>query len=229
MTEPAASPQDVVANATAPSANALSSAAGSALAALAHWRSTLLPSQDPVRWHFLEVLAERLNSAPETLQVRLAQGLQQALDTLTTHGTTPLPPAAPQPYPSFGLRALARLNQQLHHQTGTVPPPRNTPTGTCTPAPAQPRMRSLQGFQATWARVHADQQLHQALDRAPDQAGPLNSHKLVLRSLALLRDLSPDYTRRLMAQWDDLLWLEQAHSAQPGKSVRASRSTVSKK
>lgn len=229
MTATPASPPEVVATAPSAAANQLTSAAGSALAALAHWRGTPLPAQDPVRWHYLEVLAQRLSSAPAALQGRLAQGLQQALDTLNLQSTAPNAPFAPQSYPNAGLQALTQLNQHLHQLAGTTPPPRRTSTGTPAPASTRPRMRSLQGFQATWARVHADQQLHQALDRAPDQAGPLNSHKLMLRSLALLRDLSPDYTRRLMAQWDDLLWLEQAHSALPGKSAKPPRRTGSKK
>jgi hypothetical protein len=46
--------------------------------------------------------------------------------------------------------------------------------------------------------------------QAPQNAGPINSHMLVLRSLGLMRDISPDYLNRFMAHVDTLLCLEEA-------------------
>jgi hypothetical protein len=76
----------------------------------------------------------------------------------------------------------------------------------------------------------------QATHRAPENAGPLNSHMLVLRTLGLMRELSPHYLRRFLSHTETLLWLEQAQgqlkSAQsPAKSGRqkTSRSTTSHK
>jgi hypothetical protein len=50
----------------------------------------------------------------------------------------------------------------------------------------------------------------QATHRAPENAGPLNSHMLVLRTLGLMRELSPHYLRRFLSHTETLLWLEQA-------------------
>ncbi|HSW05521.1 DUF2894 domain-containing protein, partial [Aquabacterium sp.] len=50
------------------------------------------------------------------------------------------------------------------------------------------------------------------------------SHALVLRSLTLMRELSPDYLSRFMSHIDALLWLEQANGgrlAVPQDIVRA--------
>ena len=82
-------------------------------------------------------------------------------------------------------------------------------------------LSSVARFRETWSRVSADKQVEQALVRAPENAGPLNSHMLVLRSLTLMRSLSPDYVRRFMSHVDTLQWLDQA-SNQPKAPVTKS-------
>jgi len=81
------------------------------------------------------------------------------------------------------------------------------PSGTVSPAR---ELKSLRYFRSTWSRLSAEQQLAQALAQAPENAGPLNSHLLVLRALQLMQDVSPDYLQRFMSYVDTLLWLEQA-------------------
>lgn len=73
-----------------------------------------------------------------------------------------------------------------------------------------PELRSASRFRETWSRISAEDEVTQAVDRAPDNAGPLNSHMLVLRTLGLMRELSPDYLRRFMVNVETLLWLDQA-------------------
>jgi hypothetical protein len=70
-------------------------------------------------------------------------------------------------------------------------------------------MKSLRQFKDTWARIAAEDDLRQALARGPQNAGPLNSHQLVLRSLSAMSDVSPDYLRRFMTHLEALLWLDQ--------------------
>lgn len=72
-----------------------------------------------------------------------------------------------------------------------------------------PELRSAQRFRETWERVGAEQAVAQATHRAPENAGPLNSHMLVLRTLGLMRELSPDYLRRFLSHAETLMWLEQ--------------------
>ena len=69
----------------------------------------------------------------------------------------------------------------------------------------------MRGFGEVWSRISAERQVVQALRRGPENAGPLNSHMLILRALTLMRSLSPDYLRRFLAQMDTLLWLDQAN------------------
>ncbi|MGE0098732.1 MAG: DUF2894 domain-containing protein [Hydrogenophaga sp.] len=92
-------------------------------------------------------------------------------------------------------------------------------------APARSELKSVQAFRESWARFATEDQVTEAVQRGPENAGPLNSHMLVLRTLGLLRELSPDYLRRFVAHADALLWLDQAGSRlkQPSGNPRAAR------
>ena len=70
-------------------------------------------------------------------------------------------------------------------------------------------LKTLAYFRSTWAKLGVDQRLNQSLAKVPENAGPLNSHGLALRSLKLMRDISPHYLHRFMSHLDTLLWLDQ--------------------
>lgn len=74
----------------------------------------------------------------------------------------------------------------------------------------QGELKSLAYFRDTWSKLHIDRQLAQALAEAPDNAGPLNSQRLMLQALQLMRETSPEYLARFMSHAEALLWLEQA-------------------
>ena len=84
-------------------------------------------------------------------------------------------------------------------------------------------LKAIRQFSKTWSELAVDRQLAQAIEQAPDNAGPLNSQRLVLRSLALLREISPDYLRRFMSYADALLWLEQAQTTSKDKAAAKNR------
>ena len=85
--------------------------------------------------------------------------------------------------------------------------PASTDTGTAADS------QTLQFFKRTWSRLSADQRLAQSRASLPENAGPLNSHHLVHRSLTLMRELSPDYLERFVGYIDALQWLEQANES----------------
>lgn len=94
-------------------------------------------------------------------------------------------------------------------------------------AGARADMKSVRRFREAWSMQAADDQVVEAVERGPENAGPLNSHMLVLRSLALMRDLSPAYLRRFLSQVDTLLWLDQVnekHALVEAKPARRGRS-----
>ncbi|HGL5386120.1 DUF2894 domain-containing protein [Burkholderia orbicola] len=63
-------------------------------------------------------------------------------------------------------------------------------------------------FRTMWSKVRTEQQYRQSLDQVPRNAGPLNSNSLVHRSLATMRDLSPEYLQQFLSYVDALAWLE---------------------
>ena len=168
-------------------------------AALQSLRQAGAPRWEPLRWQYLASLAERLQAAPPgqqaLLQAKLAQGLADCQARLAQRPPAAQPGAKPKRPPS----ALAQLNQALADAAAA---------GFSGAAPARPELKSAQRFRESWAVLCAEEVVDQATTEAPQNAGPLNAHRLVLHTLGLLRDLSPDYLRRFLTHTETLMWLE---------------------
>lgn len=82
-------------------------------------------------------------------------------------------------------------------------------------------LKTVRESRATWARLSVDKQLSMAMQQAPKNAGPINSHMLVLRSLAMMQDISPEYLSRVVSYLDTLLVLN------PGEKVAQVKRTKS--
>jgi len=183
---------------------------------------------DPVRRHYLQVLAQRTATAPEAVRPVLTARLDTALKDLEANPRATTAPSARVPA-TRSAAALAELNRYLRdlHQRAARPAPDAAP-----PAGDESTHRELASvtrFRETWSRIAAEDQVAAAVERGPANAGPLNSHMLVLRTLARLRDLSPDYLRRFLSQVETLQWLEQASQRlAPVKPKPARRSRVKK-
>lgn len=224
------------------------------LSLLACLRSEGAQHLDPMRFHYLEVLSRRLPGAPAgarrilesklkaalmDYEERFRQARQTASDEVAR--LSAVHPAQARelrrlfaagdyrgvrrmaaPAPGAPVRTpLAQLNQYI--QAATQDRVENGP-GEMGRVDAE--MKSVRRFRQTWSRISAENQVKQAVGRGPENAGPLNSHMLVLRSLALMRDLSPDYLQRFLSHVDTLLWLDQASqktTPQEAKPARRSR------
>lgn len=149
---------------------------------------------DSVRAHYAQALQRRMQAAPAAVQRVLQDRLQRAMAEPTEAPET----GDAQPLRARQKKALTPLGQLNQYMA--------------TATEAGPELKSAQRFRETWSRICAEEDVTQAVERGPENAGPLNSHMLVLRTLGLMRDLSPDYLRRFMSHADTLLWLEQAHS-----------------
>jgi len=168
---------------------------------------------DPARFHYLEVLARRLPGQPASVRQVLAERLHAAV--IAYAQGAPSDPPAPGVCEPLASKAatpaakspLARLNRHIHARAQT-----EADTVRSSDSESLSDMKSVRQFGEVWSKISAEQQVVQALHRGPENAGPLNSHKLVLRSLSLMRALSPDYLRRFMSQMDTLLWIDQANA-----------------
>ncbi|WP_101049422.1 DUF2894 domain-containing protein [Macromonas nakdongensis] len=181
---------------------------------------------DAWRQRCREALLRRAQGAPAAVQARLQARVQQGWPGRRDLVDGAMAPMAAQPPTGAtppGLTALRALNAGLRpsHHAADVPVPGG--------AAALPEMKNLAGFRRAWSQAAAELQVSQALARAPEQAGPLNSHRLVLHTLEQMRALSPVYLSRYLAQLEALLWLEQlqwpaAQGGGQGKPARRARS-----
>ena len=110
--------------------------------------------------------------------------------------------AAPRRGPLAGL--VEQLARPAAPSAGEGPVRASLPPG---PDHA-PDLQSLGYFRDTWSRLSAERRVTQSLADVPENAGPLNSRRLVHRALVSMRELSPDYLHRFVAYVDALLWLE---------------------
>ena len=205
----------------------------SSVATLAVLRSAGAQRLDPVRFHYLEVLSGRLHAQPEAvrriLQGRLDAALAHYQDRLrlvqtNASSTTPVPQSpGTQEACGTGLVRLVALNRDLNRlDLADLDPGARDPGMT---VKQRTEMKSVRQFKTAWSRNRAQDQVTLAVAQGPDNAGPLNSHNLVLRSMALMRSLSPDYLQRFLSHAESLLWLDQLNLKQRSSEPRPSRKT----
>lgn len=212
---------------------------------------------DPVRWHYIDVLAKRTashqGSVRRMLDTRLAQALaafkerfelaQATAREALSRGIQRYPHDARVLQQLFeagdfkqmqrriaalegreqgaSLRELVRQLEQNAIEHVDMRPEQN--------AGARTELKAVRKFRRTWAKLSVDKQVAQAFEQAPKNAGPINSHMLVLRSLALMRDISPDYLNRFMSYTDTLLCLEQGEQEKLTVPKKAQAARAAKK
>lgn len=212
---------------------------------------------DPSRFGYLEALARRLPAQPEAVQAALLARLLAGVDdyaqrfaqarrqsgeeaarvaakqpalarelrrlqaTGDVHGVRRLAARAAQP---AGCEPLAQLNAWLREASPSL----REAQATGEPA-RRDELASVRRFRRTWTSQRSLERVEQAVARKPANAGPLNSHALVLQSLAVMRALSPDYLRRFLAQVESLQWLERAKQQYPAQAAKGARGAKAKR
>lgn len=212
---------------------------------------------DPMRLHYIDVLAKRAmahqGSVKRMLEVKLSQALaafKERFDLArcdareSVNRSVMLYPHAANDLERFlaagdfkGLRrfiaslqrseqsaSLAALVRQLEQSS-----PENADARVEGNAGSRTELKTIRHFRTTWSKLSADNQVAQALKQAPKNAGPINSHMLVLRSLALMRDISPDYLSRFMSYTDTLLCLDQGEKEKPSNPKKQKLARATKK
>lgn len=158
---------------------------------------------DPVGMHYLETLDKRLQGlhgdVHKVVQHKLTQALAEfsaRFEQAPSGARTRSAKAATPPAVAGG--ALAELVAQLPSQPATS--------------------NALRSLRQSLSQLSVAQHISEALDQAPQNAGPINSHHLMLRSLELMRELSPAYLQHFMTYADTLLFLEQSGVKKPSTS-----------
>lgn len=159
---------------------------------------------DPVAWHYLQTLGQRAGRQSGKAQALLSARVQTAMAELRSRMAAAAR-ATHTHRAQSGPSALAALLQDM--------PSRQQASGHSDGWPAEnPR---IQQFRKQLSQISVQKQVKQAIALAPANAGPINSHMLVLRSLGSMRDISPDYLNRFMAYVDTLLCLDSVDKGKP--------------
>ena len=219
------------------------------------------PCLDPARCHYLDVLSQRMDTAPGEVRLILEGKLKVALadygerfrqaqkaasgDLASLSARHPeLARELRRLFATGDYGGMRRLGAQSAFNRSCVPlaqlnqyiqtvkqgginhrPGSGLGSSLVSDREASSEMASVRRFREAWSRNVAEDQVDQAVGRGPVNAGPLNSHMLVLRSLALMRKLSPDYLRRFLSHVNTLLWLDQVNQKYtPVKAKPARRS-----
>ncbi|WP_168203187.1 DUF2894 domain-containing protein [Marinobacter fonticola] len=174
---------------------------------------------DPVRFRYLDALERRLRER-DLQHGRHWVKLQQALDDYErTHLRTT--PRVSDRHPSpVSLAPLSQLSDLLNGQSpaataeSTSPlaelfagdgaePADTAPAYSPRPLKAVMRARALQSERTLERRIQS------AIEQSPENAGPMNAHRLVSRAVGELKRLSPDYLKRFASYTDLLQSLER--------------------
>ncbi len=181
--------------------------------------------RDPVRFAYLTALACRAGTQAEPIRQALNAKISRLADELAA-GSTPAPTESAEPSASPLADLLAYINQHAHAQSDATPGKNETAavnreirpnlkSASARQTPSGPELRSVANYRNEWSRLSTEQQLTQTLAQAPENAGPMNSQHLILRSLQVMRDLAPDYLQGFMSYIDTLIWLDHADPAKP--------------
>jgi hypothetical protein len=178
-----------------------------------------LATFDPVGWHYTEQLSQRASEATGLTRDLLLAKLETALSEMSARWDAKLdakkPSGEPGAVPEAALLSpLAQLLQEMTRATGEAQPVK--------PNAWRAESPRIQQFRKQLVQISVQKQVSKAIAQAPQNAGPINSHMLVLRSLGQMREASPDYLGRFMVYLDTLLCLDAPMaSKQPPKKTRS--------
>lgn len=160
----------------------------------------------PVDFHYMEALERRLAGLAPNVRHILEGRLTRAV-AIYQAKFEQAQGNVKQVVSAVTVEEKTALGQLIESMAQNMPAPDNN--AGAEPSAAHTELKSVRNFRNTWSRLSVQRQVSQALGQAPKNAGPINSHMLVLRSLALMRDISPDYLNRFMTYADTLLHLDQ--------------------
>jgi hypothetical protein len=189
------------------------------------WRARGAHLVDPVRFRFIEAMARRAGGhegdARRILDQKVAGLLAAYREKLEEKQRAV---AGMKHEPALPPGPLAQLVEHIARQS-----PLQAGGPAATDTASAPELKSLRYFKSTWSRLRADRRLTQSLAKVPDNAGPLNSHHLVHRSLKLMHELSPEYLNRFMSYVDTLLWVDQVNGSNAPAAANTPRVESKKK
>jgi len=166
---------------------------------------------DPVGFHYMDGLAKRLPTQSDAVRRLLVDKLQlalagyaQKLSQSSSAQSKVATLSSGSDVVATSSNSLAELNRYLESRTRA-----DVEVGLIDWASDNSEMKSVRQFKQAWSQIQAEDQVKRAVLQGPKNPGPINSHTLVLRTLTLMRHLSPAYLQRFLSQADALLCLDR--------------------
>ena len=170
-----------------------------------------LAAFDPVGWHYTEQLSQRANEATGLTRDLLLAKREKALSEMNARWDANKLSGEHETTPEAALTSpLAQLLQEMTPATDETRPHKSS-----MPNAWRAESPRIQQFRQQLGKIRVQKQVTKAMAQAPQNAGPINSHMLVLRSLGQMREASPDYLGRFMVYLDTLLCLDAPVASKP--------------
>lgn len=188
---------------------------------IATLRDAGAPAFDASSWQHVLSLRERMQAHHGAARTLLDHKLLQALDALQTR-----------------MAAVSASRGTLATEAASSSTPLPSVLGQLVQAwqakgQTQQESTRVQAFRAELGKLRTLKQVNHALAQAPLNAGPLNSHMLVLKSMGLMREASPDYVQHLVMYVETLQRLATAGEVKARKALptqgKTTRKTTSKR
>ncbi|EDY87283.1 conserved hypothetical protein [gamma proteobacterium HTCC5015] len=168
--------------------------------------------QHPARFRFVQSLSQRLLHSARVAP-RQWQRLEKHLATLRNAMASEAASKQPQEHSPSPLKALVEALSQRAPRT--VSPSQNGDEfeglmrRVFGAEHAQRELPALAHLRKSRSEHYIEQQIQRAIDETPEEAGPLNSRRLVTRAVRQLDKTAPHYLRHFAAYIDTLAWLEK--------------------
>lgn len=179
---------------------------------LAQWRDAGADRLAPLPFHLLRAMAERLPQHAGEARTLLAQRLDMLVATHAPAIDAAVAAArdmqATRDADTSADDALASLLARLARDDREANLPAQAETGAAGEPSNSPAAHALAEARRAWSGVRARSQLQQSLQQTAEDAGPLNSSRLVHRMLARMQALSPGYLQHFVSYMDALAWLD---------------------
>jgi len=177
---------------------------------------------DPVAVRTLRSMVARFPGQPAPVRRVLQGRLDRALQALARR--VDAAPLAAAPAPRRGVPQAAKADRTPLGQLADAlrATAGRTPQDPAREIPVRDELPSVERFRRAWGAVRAQDQVAQGVARSPTNAGPLNSHALVLQTLSLMQDLSAEYLAHFLRHVESLQWLEQSQVARATASAKSS-------
>ena len=178
---------------------------------------------DPLRFYYLAGLVQRAADraqGSQTLRQRLLDKAALLLDEFQKvcehkqhRDETALADKAALTTP---MAALQALNRHLKAQSDGLAPSLDIAESSCdevNPTLAEagrPRqeLQAVKHYQQLFEKMAVERLLNKVMQEIPENAGPLNPERVVIRCLSALQDISPAYALRLISYYESLICLQ---------------------